>query len=167
MVADAGLARFNALDAAEARAALRACCAAERWAGGVAKGRPYADRAALRSRAEVEMAGLAWDDIAEALAAHPRIGERTAGWSRQEQAGAASAGDDVRAELAAGNHAYEDRFGHVFLICASGLTATQMLAALRARLRHDPATEREVVRTELGKIAALRLDRMLDDGPER
>lgn len=166
MVADPGLGRFNVLEPAGARAALRACCAAERWAGAVADGRPYADRAALHDRADTEMAGLAWDDIAEALAAHPRIGDRTEGWSRQEQAGAARADDDVRAELAAGNRTYEDRFGHVFLICATGLTATQMLAALRARLRHDPATEREVVRTELGKITALRLDRMLDDGPE-
>lgn len=166
MTADTGLARFNALEPAEAHAALLACCAAERWAGAVAGGRPYADRAALRDRAEAEMAGLSWDDIAEALEAHPRIGERTAGWSRREQAGMATAGEDVRAELDAGNKAYEDRFGHVFLICATGLTAAQMLAALRARLRHDPATEREVVRTELGKIAALRLDRMLDDGPE-
>lgn len=166
MVADTGLARFNALDAADARAALRACCAAERWSGAVADGRPYADRDSLRASADSAMAGLSWDDIAEALDAHPRIGERTAGWSRQEQAGAASADGGVRGELNEGNRAYEERFGHVFLICATGLSGTQMLAALRARLRHDPATEREVVRTELGKIAALRLDRMLDEGSE-
>ena len=163
---DSGLARFNALDAAGAREELRACCAAGRWADAVATGRPYADRSALRARADAALADLTWDDLTEALAAHPRIGERAEGWSRQEQSGAAAAPDAVRDELAEGNRAYEKRFGHVFLICASGLTATQMLTALRARLRHDPATEREVVRRELGAIAWLRLERLLDDGPE-
>lgn len=159
---DPGLDRFNA---AGTREELRACCAAERWTGAVAAGRPYADRSALRARADAALAELTWDDIAEALAAHPRIGERSEGWSRDEQSGTDGVPDHVRADLAAGNRAYEDRFGHVFLICASGLTATQMLTALRARLHHDPAAEREVVRTELGKIAWLRLERLLDDGP--
>ena len=97
------------------------------------------------------------------LASHPRIGERAAadsregGWSRQEQSGAAGAAEQVRRELAAGNAAYEQRFGHVFLICATGLSAEAMLAALRSRLRNDPIAEREVVRGELVKIVRLRL----------
>ena len=163
---DSGLARFNALDATAARAELRACCAASRWAEAVADGRPYAGRDALYARADTALTELTWDDVTEALAAHPRIGERTRGWSRAEQSGAAAAPDPVRAELAEGNAEYEKRFGHVFLICASGLSAAQMLAALRTRLRHDPATEREVVRRELGAIARLRIGRLLDAGPE-
>lgn len=166
MSSDPGLARFNALDAAGAREVLRACCAAERWAATVAAGRPYADRGALRERADAALAELTWDDLSEGLEAHPRIGERAEGWSREEQSGAAAAPQRVREELAAGNEEYERRFGHVFLICASGLTATQMLTALRTRLRHDPATEREVVRGELGAIAWLRLERLLDAEPE-
>lgn len=161
---DPGLEWFNA---AGGREVLRACCAAERWVSAVDAGRPYADRDGLRARADAALAELTWDDICEALGAHPRIGERAGGWSRAEQSGTAGAPEHVRAELADGNRAYEERFGHVFLICASGLTATQMLTALRARLPHDPATEREVVRAELGKIAWLRLERLLDDGPEK
>ena len=134
-----------------------------RW---TAAGRtPTAPRCGLRARADTALAELGWADISAALGAHPRIGERAGGWSRAEQAGTAGAPERVRAELADGNRAYEERFGHVFLVCASGLTATQMLTALRVRLRHDPATERAVVRAELGKIAWLRLERLLDDGP--
>lgn len=163
---DSGLDRFNSLDAAGAREELRACCAAGRWACAMAAGRPYADRSALRTRTDAALAKLTWGDVAEALAAHPRIGERADGWSRAEQSGAAAAADTVRAELAEGNREYETRFGHVFLICAAGLTAAQMLAALRARMRNDPAAEREVVGRELAAITRLRLERLLDAGPE-
>lgn len=166
---DPGLTRFNELDAAAAREALRACCAAGRWVDELASGRPYPDRTALRARADAALAALTWNDITEALAAHPRIGERADGadrasaWSRGEQSGAAAASGDVRADLAAGNAEYERRFGHVFLIRAAGRDAPQILGALRARLDNDPAAEREVVRGELGGIAWLRLERLLDD----
>jgi 2-oxo-4-hydroxy-4-carboxy-5-ureidoimidazoline decarboxylase len=101
---------------------------------------------------------LAWTDVEQALAAHPRIGERAAGasreaaWSREEQAGA-SPND----ELVAGNVAYEERFGHVFLICATGLSGAEILAEVKNRLGNEPATERDVVREELRKIVDLRL----------
>lgn len=170
---DPGLTRFNELDASAAREALRACCAAGRWVEELAAGRPYPDRAALRARADAALTALSWNDITEALAAHPRIGERARGadrasaWSRSEQSGAASASENVQAELAAGNAEYERRFGHVFLIRAAGRDAPQILAALRARLANDPAAEREVVRAELGGIARLRLERLLDDPAHR
>ena len=80
-----------------------------------------------------------------------------AAWSRQEQSGARDAPADVLAGLRAGNAAYEERFGHVFLICATGMSAASMLGALQTRLGHDPAAEREVVRDELMKIVRLRL----------
>ncbi|MGA8994744.1 MAG: 2-oxo-4-hydroxy-4-carboxy-5-ureidoimidazoline decarboxylase, partial [Nocardioidaceae bacterium] len=107
-----------------------------------------------------------------ALAAHPRIGERAAGdgveaeWSRREQA-AADPDERTRQQLAAGNRAYEDRFGRVFLVCATGLSAEQILARLWERLGHDPATEAAVVAEELRKIAVLRLRRVLDEGATR
>jgi 2-oxo-4-hydroxy-4-carboxy-5-ureidoimidazoline decarboxylase len=162
-----GLSRLNALPDADAEAELAACCASARWAREVAKGRPYADAAALLAAGREASAALAWPDVREALSAHPAIGERAqgesteAGWSRSEQSGVDDAGDRVRTELAAANRAYADRFGHVFLICASGLSADRMLAALRERLGNDPETERGVVAEELGKIAALRLEKLL------
>jgi len=159
-----------------AAALLRPSCASTRWAGRLVAGRPYRTLAGLTTASDGVIAGLGWPDLAEALAAHPRIGDRPpadggrgggagppgrsgreAAWSRQEQSGAAAAGQDVQAALRAGNAAYEERFGHVFLICATGRSAPDMLAALRARLGHDPAAEREVVRDELRRIVALRL----------
>ncbi|UVS78092.1 2-oxo-4-hydroxy-4-carboxy-5-ureidoimidazoline decarboxylase [Actinokineospora sp. UTMC 2448] len=153
--------RVNAGDAVEARAELLACCASRRWAARVVAGRPYADLDALRAMSARVFEELAWADLLEAVSAHPRIGERPAGpeagWSRQEQAAAAGADDDVLARLRAGNAEYERRFGHVFLICATGLSAAEVLAALRERMGNDADVEQEVVRAELRKIADLRL----------
>jgi len=160
-------ARLNGLDRAAAERELLACCAAGRWAATVAAGRPYADHHTLLAASDAVFETLTDDDVAEALAAHPRVGERAQGrsreaaWSRSEQLGAAGADAQTRDALAAGNAAYEQRFGRVFLICASGLSAEQMLAALRTRLAHDPQTEQAVVREELRKITRLRLERLL------
>src|SRR5450631_1074352 len=101
----------------------------------------------------------------EALAGHPRVGEAPAAGqssrSRSEQAGVDRADGTVRAELAAGNRAYEERFGRIYLVCASGRSAQELLSILQDRLRNDPATERQVVRAELGKINDLRLARLM------
>lgn len=145
---------------------LRPACASEAWIDAVVAGRPYGSLDEVTTRSDEVVAGLAWPDVEEALAAHPRIGERAGGpdveaaWSRQEQAGAASSEEDVVA-LYRGNLEYEQRFGHVFLICATGRTSEQMLAALRERLGNDPAAERDVVRCELAAIVRLRLARVL------
>ncbi|GAA2695782.1 2-oxo-4-hydroxy-4-carboxy-5-ureidoimidazoline decarboxylase [Nonomuraea recticatena] len=154
---------LNALSPEEAEKELLACCASRAFAREVAAGRPYAGQAELGAAAEAAVRALAWPDVEEALAAHPRIGERAAGagreseWSRQEQSGVE---DHVRAELAEGNRLYERRFGHVYLICATGLSGEEMLARLKERLDHDEATERAVVRDELAKITKLRLARI-------
>jgi 2-oxo-4-hydroxy-4-carboxy-5-ureidoimidazoline decarboxylase len=117
----------------------------------------------LQAAVNAAFEALSWDDIAESMNAHPRIGDRvrTGGWSAAEQSGAASASDQVRQALADGNLAYEQRFGHVFLICASGLSGQDMLGQLRARLGHDPQAERAVVREELLKITRLRLAKLV------
>ena len=161
--AEAGLAVFNALPDDQARDALLACCRAAQWAGRLTAGRPYPSLAALQARA----AELLTDaDVTEALAGHPRIGQApTAGhssFSRSEQSGVASADDQVRAELAAGNQAYEDRFGHIYLVCAAGRSAPELLGILRSRLANDPGTERQVMRGELIKINDLRLARLIE-----
>ena len=153
---------FNALPAAEARARLLAVCAAPRWVDGVAAARPYASTGDLLTTGGAAFADLTWDEIAGALAAHPRIGQRPKGesreaaWSRTEQAKV-----EPDAELAEVNRAYEERFGHLFLIFASGKTAPEILAAARERLGNDEDTERTVVRGELAKIVQLRLERLV------
>ncbi|HEX2419701.1 MAG TPA: 2-oxo-4-hydroxy-4-carboxy-5-ureidoimidazoline decarboxylase [Micromonosporaceae bacterium] len=164
----AGLDRFNALPDSEARRELTACCATQVFTDAVAAGRPYPDRAALRSAADTALAGLDWNGVLEALAAHPRIGERAtvggreATWSADEQSAAASGPAALRERIATGNVEYEKRFGHVFLICANGRPAPEILVALTARLGNHPAAERDVVREELRKIVQLRLEKLLE-----
>lgn len=154
------LSGFNVAEPAIAERELLICCASRRWAGELIARRPYSDLAVLRRVSAAVLDELDWTDVEEALAAHPRIGERPTGagleaaWSREEQAGA---GPETAEDLVAGNIAYEERYGHVFLICATGLSAEDMLTALRERLGNDPDTERAVVRAELGKIVDLRL----------
>jgi 2-oxo-4-hydroxy-4-carboxy-5-ureidoimidazoline decarboxylase len=149
---------FNAAPAEQAEAALLACCASRRFAAEVAAGRPYDSTAAAERAVDRVFATLTWPDVLEALDEHPRIGARVAGTSAAEQSGVT---DDSRAELTAGNAAYEQRFGYVFLICASGLSGEQMLGALRRRLAHDEAAERAVTIGELRKITLLRMRKAL------
>ena len=142
---------------------LRACCAADAWLTRVQAARPIPAVKALLDLSDDTV--LSFDDAAldQALAAHARIGERRLGsttedrWSRTEQAGALGAEASLAEQIAEGNRAYEERFGHVFLIRAAGRSAEEMLAALTERLRNDPQTERDVVRRELADIVRLRL----------
>jgi len=158
------MAEFDALPAPAARAALVDCCAAPEWAGRLVAERPHSSLAALLDRADAILADLDDDQVDLALAGHPRIGERPAhASSAREQAGVAAAPDDVRAALVEGNRAYEQRFGHVYLVCADGRPATELLDVLRSRLGNDPATERAVLRGELAKINRIRLGRLLDN----
>jgi len=157
------LAAFNAAPPEAAERDVLACCASASFAAAITGGRPYRDPAALRDAVNAAFMALSWDDIVEAMNGHPRIGDRVpgGGWSAAEQSGAASADNAVRQALADGNLAYEQRFGHVFLICASGLSGQDMLDQLQARLGHGPEAERAVVREELLKITLLRLTRLL------
>jgi 2-oxo-4-hydroxy-4-carboxy-5-ureidoimidazoline decarboxylase len=159
----------NAMPAERLEADLLACCAAPAWAAAIVARRPYPDRSAILAAADAAARELSWADVLKGLAAHPRIGERARGnsaeaaWSRREQSAAVAGGDDVtRAALAEVNRAYEERFGHVFLIFASGRTQAEILAAARERLGNDEATERAVVADQLRRIALLRLERLLD-----
>jgi 2-oxo-4-hydroxy-4-carboxy-5-ureidoimidazoline decarboxylase len=158
------LAAFNAASPQAAERDVLACCASRPFAKLIADGRPYRDPAELQAAVDAAFNTLSWDDIVESMNAHPRIGERTpgGGWSAAEQSGAASASDQVRQALAEGNVAYEERFGHVFLICASGLSGQEMLTQLQARLGNDTEAERAVVRRELLKITRLRMTKLLN-----
>jgi len=161
---------LNALGEDDARAALLACCGSEAWADAMLPGRPYDDDVALMLRADEAWWALAPDAWLAAFAHHPRIGEdperlrrrfaSTAAWAGGEQAGVRSASEETLAALVAGNEEYEARFGHVFLICATGLSADQMLGALRRRLGNDPAHERLIAAGEQAKITRLRLAKL-------
>lgn len=158
------LAEFNSapLDG-PLRGALRAVCAAGPWVDAVLARRPYADLAALLAGSDE--ATLRLDDaaLAQALAGHPRIGERGESvWSRQEQRGAADADAALRLQLAAANADYEHRFGHVYLVCATGKSAAELLKICRDRLGNRPDAERAVVREELAKINRIRLTKLVD-----
>lgn len=162
------MAQFDALSGPEAEKELLTCCAVPEWARKVASGRPHPDLGALLEAGSDALAALSWGEVLEALSAHPRIGERAAGasreaaWSRREQSGAGEADGALRDALTAANLAYEERFGHVFLICATGLSGAEMLAAARARLEHDEEAERSVVRMELGKIVEIRMRKLVE-----
>ena len=161
--ASATLGSFNTAPVQDAERTVLSCCASRTFATAIAGGRPYPDGAALLAAVDAAFAALSWDDIVEAMSEHPRIGDRAVrtGMSAAEQSGAAAASDAVRQGLAAGNVAYEERFGHVFLICASGLSGQEMLTSLQARLGNDEEAERTVVRAELRKITRLRMTKML------
>ena len=155
-----GLADLNALPARDFEELLLGSCAAPGWAHLVTRGRPYASPADLLAAAGAAWAAREPGDLDAAMAGHPRIGERRlSGWSAGEQAGV---GEDaaVLAALADRNAAYEQRFGHVFLICATGRGPAEILAELNRRMSHDPATEREAAAAEIGKINALRLRKL-------
>jgi 2-oxo-4-hydroxy-4-carboxy-5-ureidoimidazoline decarboxylase len=162
---------LNAAEPEEAERELLACCAARRWADEVLVRRPYHDVATLERVSDAVFAQLTWRDIEEALAAHPRIGEREratgagreASWSREEQSAAASDDEAILNELRAANGEYERRHGRVFLICATGRSAGEILGELRTRLDNDEETERAVVREELRKIVTLRLQKLVGE----
>jgi 2-oxo-4-hydroxy-4-carboxy-5-ureidoimidazoline decarboxylase len=160
------LVEWNRLPDADAQRELLSCCASPRWAATVARGRPYGDAAAVVASGERALDGLDWADVLAALDAHPRIGERVAkqgreaDWSRREQAGAQDTDAATADALVEANKEYEERFGHVFLIFATGRSAGEMLAAARERLGNDESTERAVVRGELAKITRLRMERL-------
>lgn len=154
---------FNFQSPEEARGVLTGCLPVPRWVETVEQGRPYADWLALEATASAAAAHLAEDELAAALAGHPRIGERAsaaghnAQASAREQAGVDPSDAVVAADLAAGNAAYEERFDRVFLIRAAGRSAPEILAELRRRLDNDDEAEREETVTQLREIALLRL----------
>lgn len=145
---------------------LAACLDAEQWVSTMLAGRPYGSLAAIEAAALRAAHRLSDAAVTQALAGHPRIGDRPVGdgeaaeHSRREQSGVTD--DDRTAErLQRANRAYEERFGHVFLIRAAGRSAEEILTAAQDRLGNDPVTERLVVRHELGQIAVLRLHDLL------
>ena len=163
--------KLNRLPAEEARAALLACCGSTRWADAVAALRPFWDVGQL-----LNIAGRVWrelnqEDWLEAFRAHPKIGESKAeketgaearAWSEGEQARAREASDETLDALSEANREYEERFGFIFIVCATGKTADEMLGLLRARAGNDPETELRAAAAEQWLITELRLKKFLN-----
>ena len=161
-----GLDRLNALAEGEATSEFLRCCGSRSWAGRMTALRPFDSESALIEAADAAWAGLDDAGRLEAFAAHPRIGDldslrarfaSTASWAAREQAGVSDADESILRALARGNRDYEARFGHIFIVCATGKTAGEMLALLRERLGNDPEAERAVASEEQAKIARIRL----------
>jgi 2-oxo-4-hydroxy-4-carboxy-5-ureidoimidazoline decarboxylase len=153
---------FNALPEADATRRLLNCLNVPRWAAEVARGRRYADYAALAAQAESAAAQLSDDELTSALDGHPRIGERAgagheAEFSAREQAQVNRNDAAVMVALAEGNREYEQRFGRVFLIRAACRSSSEILTELRRRLGNDDETERAETVAALRDIALLRL----------
>jgi len=163
-----GLQRLNTAGAEKAVDALLACCSCRRWAERMAALRPFPLPEALFAAGEQTWWRLDREDWLAAFAVHPRIGERAAaegrrqaGWSAGEQAGAAGMEAPRAERLAAANRRYEERFGFVFLVCATGKSGDEMLAIVERRLGDDPAHELRVAAAEQAKITRLRLEKLL------
>lgn len=161
---------LNLLDAEAAAEAFRRCCGSERWAQGMVAARPYADAAALYEAADRIWAGLTREDWLEAFAQHPRIGDldslkakyaNTKLWAKGEQAGAEGASMEVLQALSTGNQQYEARFGYLFIVCATGKRADEMLAILKERLPNDPDREVRLAAEEQRKITRIRLEKLI------
>jgi OHCU decarboxylase len=147
--------------ASAAEAFLR-CCGSTRWAGAMSAARPFASTAALADAADTIWNGLGPSDWREAFASHPRIGERAGdAWAAGEQAGALAAAADIRRRLLEANRAYEARFGYIFIVCAEGKTAGELLAIVERRLANDPDDELRVAANEQRLITRLRLAKLL------
>jgi OHCU decarboxylase len=162
------LAEFNALPAAEAEPMLMDCCGAVRWAAEVASHRPYATLDALHKAADSLWWKLERADWLEAFSHHPQIGDKPAGgspsarqWAAGEQSGARAAGDEVKERLARANRAYFEKFGYIYIVCATGKSAEAMLAILNQRLQNDAPSEISIAAEQQRLITRIRLDKLL------
>ena len=166
-----GIERLNNLPPDEAEGELLKCCGSSRWARGVASRRPFGSAEELMRAADEVWRGLNAADWLEAFSRHPKIGERKAAsgqtpeeraWSAGEQSGMNEADEAAREELARLNQVYAEKFGHIFIVCATGKTPAEMLALLRARLPNDAETEIRVAAEEQRRITRLRLQKLLE-----
>jgi len=162
------LSEFNALRSNEAESALMDCCGSARWAASVAMQRPYATVEALQKAAGSIWWNLDRADWLGAFSHHPQIGDKPASgtesarqWAEGEQTGAHVATEDVKARLARANRAYFEKFGYIYIVCATGKTAEGMLAILNQRLQNDPPSEISIAAEQQRMITRIRLEKLL------
>jgi 2-oxo-4-hydroxy-4-carboxy-5-ureidoimidazoline decarboxylase len=173
---------LNALSEEGARVQFFNCCASTRWARLMSEQRPFGSLSQMEETAEDIWGSLNREDWLEAFAGHATIGgtpvvpsgagstvgDRTSAqsWASNEQSGMNAASPDVRERLAAANRDYEARFGYIFIVCATGKSAEEMLAILEGRLSNAPVVELGIAAAEQGKITRLRLSKLLTTEPE-
>ena len=162
---------LNELPAAEAESRFLDCCGSRAWARAMVEARPFEDVGGLLLTAERIWKGLGAGDWLEAFAAHPKIGakkaaraqaERSAEWSKGEQAGMDATTDTVREDLAEANRLYEEKHGHIYIVCATGKSAGEMLDICRERLGNTSETELSIAAEEQRKITEIRLRKLLN-----
>lgn len=152
---------MNGAPDAEARQALLACCGARAWADRMLASRPFQDAADLHVSAEAIWASLSPADWLEAFSQHPIIGSESAGWSREEQSGMSQASRDTAETMRRANEEYQQKFGWIFIVCATGKSAEDMLTLLQQRLGNNPGEELRIAAREQLKIMHLRLEKLL------
>jgi 2-oxo-4-hydroxy-4-carboxy-5-ureidoimidazoline decarboxylase len=164
------LARWNELRREEAEREILACCGSRTWAASMASKRPIQDEASLLATSDVVWQSLSETDWLEAFGSHPRIGEtraentgpaQSSTWSAQEQQKAATGDEAVKRALKWGNREYEQKFGRIFIVCATGISASEILEILRRRLHNDEATELRQAAEEQRQIMHIRLKKWL------
>lgn len=165
------LAWLNSLAPAAARHELLKCCGSQRWATAVEQARPYANLEEIVTRANEVWWRLDNEDWLEAFRSHPKIGEKRVAkpvaaqsqqWSTQEQQGVAHASPEVTGKLATRNYDYEQKFGFIFIVCATGKSSDEILALLEQRLANDPVSELPIAAAEQAKITELRLRKLIN-----
>jgi 2-oxo-4-hydroxy-4-carboxy-5-ureidoimidazoline decarboxylase len=164
------LARWNGLPREEAAREIFPCCGSGKWAAGMASKRPIQDELSLTETSDAVWQGLGESDWLEAFGTHPRIGEsraevdsvaQSSAWSEEEQQKAASADEAMKLALKWGNREYEQKFGRIFIVCATGKSAAEILEILRRRLHNDAATELRLAAEEQRQIMHLRLKKWI------
>ncbi len=164
------LSELNELSGAELRAALTTCCGSSNWVAEMVKIFPADSRETVTRQAEIIWFGCSETDWKEAFEQHPKIGDidslrskyaNTRKWASGEQSGVAGASETILERLSEGNRLYEAKFGYIFIVCATGKSAEEMLAILESRLPHSPGEEILVAMQEQNKITKIRLDKLL------
>lgn len=162
---------LNSLDIDGARHFFRQCCTSDHWLEFMANNRPYSSQDELLSTADTSWSACGEKDYLQAFAGHPKIGDvnslkakyaNTRDMAGHEQSGAATASDETLKALADGNAAYETRFGYIFIVCATGKSADQMLSLLNDRLNNQLEHELTIAAAEQHKITRLRLNKLIE-----
>ena len=167
------LSELNTCPAPQAHDALFKCCGSDGWVKKMLSQRPFPNEAALFETAKTTWDDCKKEDWLEAFSHHPRIGDlkslekkfaTTGSWAKGEQAGTTTANAETLKNLQTGNKEYEDKFGYIFLVCATGKTADEMLSILNSRLPNHPSDEMVIAKKEQAKITEIRLRKLLSEG---
>ena len=162
----------NSWTADQAASELSRCCGARRWISAMVARRPFKDAEDLYSASEQVWWSLDREDWLEAFSHHPKIGDRaglarrlasTASWSKKEQEGVSGSSEEILSRLADGNIKYQEKFGYIFIVCASGKAADEMLSILESRLDNAPGDELRIAAAEQIKITRLRLEKLCQE----